>query len=344
MIENSIYFEGDEEFFSQSISQPFTHRILVAEARTNGFCVPLVRTLIPELKKADLIVLPAGEENKTLDTCSLLWSELVRRHIDKHTILVAVGGGMLSDTLGLAASLYKRGIAFASIPTTLLAMVDAAHGGKTAIDFEGIKNTIGSYHTPVSTYVNPIFLHTLPERVVNSGIAEMIKHALLDETNTWNEVKKYTLDQFKQLTSIKKSISIKNNFVSKDPYDQGIRQALNFGHTLGHAIESASLHTSNPLLHGEAIMLGMELELQLSCSLLGFEAHIFQEYKRLREALFPFLTFEFNPDTLLHYLKHDKKNDNQTRMSLLQSIGNPAIQCAVSNSEILNVFSQYDIA
>lgn len=343
MNQTQLYFVGHEKEFSEFIyDKTYSQITLVAEARTNGFCIPVLKKLFPELRKSTLIILPAGEENKSLDSCHLLWQQLTKLNADKQTLLISIGGGMLSDLVGFAASLYKRGLQVALIPTTLLSMVDASHGGKTAVDFEGIKNLIGTFQLPVSIYINPIFLHSLSERILHAGMAEMIKHALIESNSYWDEVKNYSSTDFIQLQAIKKSVEIKLKFTQQDPKDLGIRQALNFGHSIGHAIESATLHSSKPLLHGEAIVLGMDFELQLSHNLLGLEKQVIEEYRQLRKKLFPTLNFTLKSEDILNYILHDKKNDKHIRMSLLQEPGVPAIQTSVSIDDLLHILKNHD--
>lgn len=312
----------------------YSNIILVADARTNGFCIPVLKKTIPLLATAKLIIIPAGEENKTLDNCNYLWSQFIISNVNKHSLIIAVGGGSLLDQVGFCSSLFKRGIKVAYIPTTLLAMVDAAHGGKTGIDFEGIKNLLGIIEQPGIIYINPIFLHTLPTRVLKSGIAEMIKHALISGQEYWEKIKNYTVENFCSMEAIQSSMQLKYQFVKQDFKDQHIRQALNFGHSIGHALESYMLKSNHPLLHGEAIILGMELELSLSTQLHHLPYSVLAEYKELKNRLFKDLDIKLNTENLIPYLQHDKKNDSHYRMSLLQSIGNPIIQSIVTSADI----------
>lgn len=343
MMDTKLYVQGQESDFLNYISdKKYSKIVLIADARTNGFCIPVLKKMIPDFKFLRTIVVPAGEENKTLDTCSYLWSQFQIHAVDKKSLLISVGGGMLSDLVGLAASLYKRGIEVANIPTTLLSMVDASHGGKTAIDFEGTKNLIGSFHLPTAVYINPIFLESLSERIMVSGCAEMIKHALIHSESLWNQVKTFSVQDLIQLDSIQTSIEVKTKLAAQDPKDEGIRQALNFGHSLGHAIESSHMSEKNPLLHGEAIMIGMLLELQLSATKLGMPLHILNDFVLIKERLFPELKPILNGNDILHYLKQDKKNDTEVRVSLLHQVGSPALQVAVSHDEIITIISNYD--
>lgn len=343
MTETRIFVEGQENEFEDFIfEKKYDQIILIADARTNGFCLPILKNCIPVFKVHPILVVPAGEENKTLDTCSYLWSQLQQLLVTKKSLLISVGGGALSDLVGLAASLYKRGIDVIHIPTTLLAMVDASHGGKTAIDFHDTKNLVGTFHMPKAIYLNPIFLKSLSERVLYSGCAEMIKHALLHSKKMWNQVLSFSFSDFTKLESIQSSIEVKTVLVKQDPNDEGIRQALNFGHSVGHAIESSLFHSKSALLHGEAIMIGMQIELQLSTALLGMPSVIQSEFNHLKQRLYPNLKPVIHVNKVISHLQQDKKNDHSVRMSLLHDIGKPALQIPVSLEDIQKAFYTYD--
>jgi 3-dehydroquinate synthase len=330
-----LFFEGEESEFEQFIQgQQYSSYILLADAKTNGYCVPLLKRIIPSLSNSLLIIIPDGEQNKNCTTCELVWDELNRMNASRKSLLINVGGGMVSDLGGFAASVFKRGIDTVHIPTTLLSMVDASHGGKTGIDFNHTKNMIGTYHPAKSIYINTLFLQTLSERNLLSGTAEMIKHALLDSEEYWNEIQFYSLNDFSQIDAIQHSIAIKNRYVNDDIHDNGIRQALNFGHSIGHAIESHSLTTPQPLLHGEAIILGMEVELQLSRMKLQLDNSVIEQFHSMRRELFPSLTQHFDTAQLLPFLKNDKKNEDGFTMSLIKKPGEPIIKVSVSKTEI----------
>ncbi|GBL34617.1 3-dehydroquinate synthase [Filimonas sp.] len=175
-----LFYEGHErELLSYINEKNYSQIILLADANTNGYCIPVLKKLIPAFKTSSLIIIPKGEQNKTLEVCTLIWHELDKLKADRYTLLINIGGGMVSDIGGFASSVYKRGIDFINVPTTLLAMVDACYGGKTGIDFNGFKNSLGSFQHPSAIYIHPVFLQTLDERVLQSGLAESIKHAML---------------------------------------------------------------------------------------------------------------------------------------------------------------------
>lgn len=219
--------------------------------------------------------LPAGENFKTLATCQQIWQSMLDAKLDRRALVVNLGGGVLGDMGGFCAATWKRGVDFVQVPTTLLAMTDAAIGGKLGIDFQGVKNTIGVFRNPAAVFVDPVFLKTLPDRELRSGFAEVIKHALIGDPALWQRI--CTADfqvrlaqrDFDGLGSpsysdwrdiLRASIAIKIRVVQEDPLEKGLRAILNFGHTIGHAVESCFLETKDPLTHGEAVAIGMICE------------------------------------------------------------------------------------
>ena len=244
---------------------------LITDCNTHVYC----RALLPTLPLTEFIVgakLPLGsaaEPLKTLAGCEAIWSAMLAAQLDRKALVINLGGGVISDMGGFCAATYKRGVDFIQIPTTLLAMTDAAIGGKLGIDFRGIKNTIGVFRNPVAVFVDPVFLHTLPPRELRSGFAEVIKHALIGDQNLWKKIQGLPAAAFSTaekwnpsawLDLLEASIAVKTRIVSADPFETGIRALLNFGHTFGHALESYFLNTDTPLTHGEAIAIGMLCE------------------------------------------------------------------------------------
>jgi len=333
---SALFFAGEEKKLQDFIQQVQARQIvLLCDAKTHGFCLPILLQLIPEWQTSPRIVVPDGEVNKTLEIASLVWDQLSTMGANRHSLLVCIGGGMLCDLGGFAASVYKRGMDTLYIPTTLLAMVDAAHGGKTGLDFQGVKNNLGSFHPPKAVYLQPHFLHTLPERQIRSGIAEMIKHALLDSDEHWKQIQSFELTDFCTPAAIQRSINFKQSLVEQDEKDLHVRQALNFGHSIGHALESASLQTSQPLLHGEAIALGMHVELNLSMHYHQLDPAIEKQYKVLRQRIFPDLHYPLETNKLLSFLLQDKKNHDGLRMSLISKPGQAKIGTLVHTQNIL---------
>lgn len=327
----AIFETGQErDFLKQSEEAGFKRLILLCDANTHGFCLPLLKMLMPTLQACDRIVVPAGESNKNLDTCTLIWNQMQELNAQRGTALICLGGGTLLDMGGFAASVYKRGMPVLYIPTTLLAMTDACLGGKTAVDFNSTKNLLGQFSDPLAIYLNPAFLETLPQRIRKAGFAEMIKHALLWGEQKWQEVQQWTEDDFAQSTNIRQSLSFKQHIAIQDPKDQGIRQCLNLGHSIGHALESSALGTAAEWLHGEAVMLGVAAELWLSERLCGLNPRIRLDFLSLRDRFFPNLHKEYDAVRVHTFIQQDKKNDDNLRMSLLHAPGEPLVGVPVS--------------
>ena len=267
------------------------------------------------------IVIKAGEQHKNLQTVQRIWKTLMKHRADRNALLINRGGGVVTDLGGFAASTYKRGIKFVNIPTTLLAMVDAAIGGKTGVDFGGGKNQIGTFAEAEEVIIDPVFLETLPRRELLSGMAEMLKYGFIADSDLLN----VNLENYQQY--IDRCGEIKREIVAKDPKENGLRKVLNFGHTLGHAIESHCLTTDYPLLHGEAVALGMGAALWLSVKQLGLDKKVLQDYETqlptlLKEA--ELNLSEADVDSIMGYLVMDKKNKGEKpQFVLLEAVGKP---------------------
>ena len=272
-------------------------------------------------EKAVEIVIKPGEQYKNLQTVQRIWKTLMKYHADRNALLVNLGGGVITDLGGFAASTYKRGIKFINIPTTLLAMVDAAIGGKTGIDFGGAKNQIGTFAEAEEVLVDPVFLSTLSRREILSGWAEMLKYGFIADAN----LLKSNLENYQQFIS--RCGEIKREIVAQDPTEKGLRKVLNFGHTLGHAIESHCLTTDYPLLHGEAVALGMLGALWLSVKQCGMHEQILKDYEKklpqlLSETEIALSDADIQP--IMDYLVHDKKNKGEKpQFVLLEAVGKP---------------------
>ena len=272
-------------------------------------------------KNAVEIVIKAGERHKNLQTVQRIWRTLMKQHADRNALLINLGGGVVTDLGGFAASTYKRGIKFVNVPTTLLAMVDAAIGGKTGIDFGGSKNQIGTFAEAEEVIIDPVFLETLPQREICSGLAEMLKYGFIADSNLLN----VNLENYQQY--ITHCGEIKREIVMQDPTEKDLRKVLNFGHTLGHAIESHCLTTDYPLLHGEAVALGVLGALWLSVRQCGLDEKVLQDF----ESQLPMLLSEVeislsesDIEPILGYLVHDKKNKGETpQFVLLEAVGKP---------------------
>lgn len=278
------------------------------------------------------IVIKPGEEHKNLQTVQRIWRTLLKHHADRNALLINLGGGVITDLGGFVASTYKRGIKFINIPTTLLSMVDAAIGGKTGIDFGGGKNQIGTFAEAEEVIIDPVFLSTLPRRELLSGMAEMLKYGFIADAN----LLKTNMENYQDY--ILRCGEIKREIVVHDPTEKGLRKILNFGHTLGHAIESHCLTTEHPLLHGEAVALGMAVALWLSVKQCGLDKKVMQNYEKqlpmlLSEAELNLTVADMEP--ILSYLALDKKNKGeQPQFVLLEAVGKTVRDVEVDAKEV----------
>lgn len=284
-----------------------------------------------------VLTLPDGEAAKSLATVQQIWDFLLDHRITRRGLLICIGGGVLTDLGGLAASTYKRGIAFIHIPTTLLAMVDASSGGKTGINYRGLKNVIGTFAMPLSTLICPSLLSTLPPREMLSGFAEMLKTGLLDPGDLWQRLLRYDLETLpvEPLHAlIDDCLAVKQRIVSADPHEEGLRKALNLGHTFGHALEEKSL--DEPLPHGYAVLYGLIAELYLSVTKLGCPREPLQQLTQLM------LHYYGRPQckcsdrqALISLMQQDKKNERTAEINctLLSAIGQPAVNTVITPAE-----------
>jgi 3-dehydroquinate synthase len=297
--------------------------VVLVDENTEQDCWPLVSDAFwPD--GTERLEIPAGEGFKTVQTCEGLWEAFANLELDRHSLLVNLGGGVIGDMGGFAASTYMRGFSFLNIPTTLLAQVDASVGGKLGVDFKGLKNMIGLFADPRGVLICPEFLATLPYEQLRSGYAEVLKHTLIRDRQAWSELAGHSLEEVLDWEAlIAHSVAIKKAVVEADPNESGLRKILNFGHTIGHAIESLQLPSALPLLHGDAIAVGMIAETWLSyraCGMSGAERDAVSESV---VAVFPeFSLTEVSVERVLDLMRLDKKNQaGQIRFSLLPAIG-----------------------
>jgi len=297
---------------------------VLTDENTQEFCLPKLPALADH--HAVVINIKSGEQYKNLDTLSHVWTVMGENGGDRKSLFVNLGGGVIGDMGGLAASLFKRGVSFVNIPTTLLAQVDASCGGKLAVDFNGLKNEIGLFRNPDKVIISTEFLKSLPENQLISGMAEMIKHAIIYSEEYFEEIQEFDVkhpdwDLLGKLVEI--SVKIKNDFAGKDPTEKGIRKMLNFGHTIGHAIESYSFETEHPLLHGEAVAVGIICELYLSNNYLNFPHKKLMDVVRYINRMYTPFNFKFQQyEKLLELMSHDKKNtEGNINFSLVKDFG-----------------------
>ncbi len=311
---------------------------ILTDQTTHDMCLPKLQNFLC-LKGAQSIVIKAGDTNKTLDSLVEVWTALSQGGATRHSLMINLGGGMVTDLGGFAASTFKRGIDFINIPTTLLAMVDASVGGKTGINFGGLKNEIGVFSDSKFVIINTQFLDTLDHDNICSGYAEMLKHGLISDNKHWAELVGFNLAQpdLAQLQRmVAESIKVKERIVTEDPHEHGIRKALNLGHTVGHALESFAMKHGRPVLHGYAVAYGMVCELYLSARKTGFPTDkmhqtvrfILDHYDRL-----PYTCDDY-PE-LLELMRHDKKNTSGIiNFTLLGGIGDIRINQTATKEEI----------
>ena len=308
---------------------------VLADSNTKKHCLPVFSKALQNDFQFQLLSFMAGEENKTIYTATELWEELAQKGADRNSLLINLGGGVVTDLGGFVASTYKRGIRFYNIPTSLLAMVDAAIGGKTGIDHRGVKNLVGTFAKAHGLFIHPKFLETLPAMEMRSGFAEILKHGLITDKTYWHQA----LDawQTKSWNSlIMRSVEIKSAVVDQDPLEKNLRKMLNFGHTIGHALESYYLDKKQPLLHGEAIAAGMLMAAFLSEEKTGLASNQKDEIAHSVLKIFGKIQLEESEvSELISWIKHDKKNTgNRLNFVLLKEIGVPQIDVSITLSEV----------
>ncbi|MDA9126234.1 3-dehydroquinate synthase [Flavobacteriaceae bacterium] len=324
----------------------FSKIFLLVDTNTHIHCLPRFLSNIDVNMSLEIIEMEAGEIHKTLDTCTQIWHSLSDLDGDRQSLIINLGGGVVTDLGGFVASTFKRGVCFVNVPTTLLSMVDASVGGKTGVDLGVIKNQIGVINFSDMVLIDPLFLETLPEEEIRSGFAEMLKHGLIKDADYWNRLcslKELNISDLGNL--IHESVTLKNEVVKRDPTEQGERKQLNFGHTLGHAIESYRLEneTLQTLLHGEAIAIGMVMEGYLSAKTCGLSEEALTKIKKTFKAIYGSVDFtENDKSSIIELLKYDKKNSHgQVKYALLESIGSCVVDIIVDDRLIDEAFLYY---
>jgi 3-dehydroquinate synthase len=295
---------------------------LLVDENTRKHCLSLVLDKLPDRLDVEVLEVPAGEQSKRLEVAADLWRKLNEKGASRHAILVNVGGGMITDLGGFVASTYKRGIDFIHIPTSLLGMVDAAIGGKTGIDLDAAKNVVGTYKHPNFTLIYPPFLNTLPAREKIAGFAEVLKHGILTgEEELLQLLALWKAQDYEPM--ILAAARIKWRIVEEDFEEEGMRKILNFGHTLGHAVESYFLHRGEPILHGEAVAAGMLMESWLSMQFAGLSRNDYAQVEGIIRNEFPDLIWPAADHALiLNWLRYDKKNvADVQQFALLEGMG-----------------------
>ncbi|MBK0383679.1 3-dehydroquinate synthase [Pedobacter sp. SD-b] len=340
-----VFFDDSLNTLTAALAKKRYSKIFIlVDEQTSEHCLPVLQEKLPALTDFDIIEVPNGEENKNIDFCIGIWRMLLDFGADRNALLINLGGGVVTDMGGFAASTFKRGIDFLNIPTTLLSQVDASVGGKTGIDMDNVKNIIGTFSQPQAVIICTDFLKTLSFRELTSGFAEVIKHGIIADAAFFDDL--VLLNDAKDITAeqIYRSVEIKNRVVLADPFEKNIRKTLNYGHTIGHAIESWSLvNEKNPLLHGEAIAIGMICEAYLAKEINGLSeeglekittafVRFFGRYK-IREGI---------NNALIDIMKQDKKNlDGKISFSLPNKIGSCSFDSFVEEGLILESLRYY---
>jgi 3-dehydroquinate synthase len=322
----------------------FTKVFILVDEHTRGLCLPyFLQQEFAFFKDLRIIEIASGEHRKSIKTCTFIWHSLMEGGADRHSLMINLGGGVIGDMGGFCAATYMRGIAFVQVPTTLLSMTDASIGGKLGIDLSGLKNLVGVFADPAAVWIDPYFLKSLSVRELRSGLAETIKHAIIADPQLWEMVKAINSPETADWSQLLiPSLRVKQQIVEADPFEKGIRKALNFGHTIGHALETYYLETDTPLLHGEAVALGMMAEAKLAVSegLLdqsGFEDIIACLKKYYAEVTPP----KPDPKKLLQLMYTDKKNKGgKIGFALPTGIGKVRVDCFPEEGAVIDAVGE----
>jgi 3-dehydroquinate synthase len=330
--------------FQELVSSKYQNskKIIIVDENTHDSCLEYLITTFPSLENAEVMLLPAGEENKVMEVCFQVWQALSEYNISRSDLIINLGGGLVTDVGGFIASVFKRGVSFIHIPTSLLGMVDASIGGKTGINLGSLKNELGVFNHPKAIFIDSRFLHTLPNQELINGFAEIIKHSLVAKKDLWDVLK--TIDPAELLTYpdltnlIAISSGIKIQIVDEDPLEKGIRKVLNFGHTIGHGIEGFCLNTDEPVAHGHAVALGMIAE-----SYISYKLNLLSERELMEICLYISQLYEalfFNEEerkAIIQLISHDKKNSaGNVKMALLKGIGSSTWDVVVNEKLIFD--------
>jgi 3-dehydroquinate synthase len=341
-----IVSRNPEQCITEALSVcSYDKLFILTDEVTHRLCWPVVEN-VPALKGAIHIIIGATDTHKTLETLADVWTQLGNNGGTRHSLMINLGGGMVTDLGGFAASTFKRGIPYINIPTTLLSMVDAAVGGKTGINFNGLKNEIGVFRAAECVILNTVFLRTLDQENILSGYAEMLKHGLISNEPTWKQLIAFDLqnvDYEKLQDMVVENVKVKEQIVEQDPLEKGIRKALNLGHTVGHAFESLMLEENRPRLHGFAVAWGMICELYLSSLRTGFPKDKLQQtvyFIKENYGAFTFTCKEY--ERLYEFMTHDKKNSGgHINFTLLGGIGDIRINQTATREEIYEILDFY---
>ncbi len=318
---------------------------IITDDNANKFCLKPFKKVLKNFYEINVLTIAEGEQNKTLANCENIWWSLAQKGATRKSLIINIGGGMISDIGGFVASTFKRGLRYINIPTTLLAQVDAAIGGKTAIDFNGVKNLLGVFSFPEAILIHPPFIETLNEKQKKSGFAEMVKAGLACDKSFWKQLSDLS---FNEITDwqilINRAVEIKLQVINADPFESGFRKVLNFGHTFGHAFEAFSLeYDDNPLLHGEAVAMGMICETLLSNKISDLNDD--ETFNIIEFLLNNFMFYPISEEAypqILKYIFHDKKNEaGEFKFTLLNSAGRAVTGQNANNETVVECLREY---
>lgn len=341
-----ILCESLETSLERAINMcPHDKLFILTDEHTQQLCLPSLKE-VPFLKDAIEISIGAEDTHKTLETLAAVWMALCEKGATRHSLLINLGGGMVTDLGGFAAATFKRGISYINIPTTLLAMVDASVGGKTGINFNGLKNEIGAFAPANSVLIETDFLRSLDTQNFFSGYAEMLKHGLISDTDHWMELLNFdtaAIDYAALKQLVGRSVQVKEDIVEQDPFEHGIRKALNLGHTVGHAFESMALAENRPVLHGYAVAWGIVCELYLSHTRVGFPKEKMRQTIQFIKDNYGVFSFDCSQyEQLYAFMTHDKKNTSGSiNFTLLKEIGDICIDQTADKDTIFDMLDFY---
>lgn len=325
---------------SKSYSQIF---VLVDE-NTAKYCLPRIKeSLLPY--SHHIIEISSGEDFKNLETCQEIYHQMLENQADRHALLINLGGGVIGDMGGFCASTFMRGIDFIQVPTTLLSQVDSSVGGKLGVDFNMVKNIIGVFNNPQLVIIDKEMLNSLPKNQLRSGYAEIIKHGLIADKSLYEDLLSQSFGlEPKNITEelLYRSILVKKNIVEEDPYEKNLRKVLNYGHTIGHAIETESWNLDAPLLHGEAVIAGMMCENYLAYAKGIMSESLMNEINDALKSFFFRPKAIVNEKGIIEHIRKDKKNQNKIIFAaLINNIGSAIPATEISDEEVLDSLSYY---
>lgn len=342
MDDQKLIFSNDvAEYIDKIVSRLNPSKVFVlVDVNTEAFVLPRLQQQSEVVNTAQIITIKAGDVNKTLDSLNFIWQQLVARGATRNSLMINLGGGVVTDIGAFAAATFKRGISFINVPTSLLGAVDAAVGGKTGINLNNLKNQIGVFRDADCVIVSSTFFNTLNSQELLSGYAEMVKHALLKSKTAFGDVIKSSpeeIDAASMLSLLKESVLVKQAYVSKDHDETSVRRALNLGHTVGHAFETLALERKSPIAHGYAVAYGLVTELVISHQILGFPSDTLHTLAAFVKANYSGFYFDCDDyDRLVEIMVSDKKNHSpqQINFTLLRAIGDPVIDCVIAPLKI----------